>query len=74
MSPGAGSSTLREERLYRLDEVARLIRLNEKTVRERYLKSGELKGFKIGHKWLVREQDLAAFLEKHRFTQSDEAA
>jgi excisionase family DNA binding protein len=52
-------------RLYRLDEVARLLHLNEKTVRG-YLHSGELAGFKVASRWLVYESDLLAFLEARR--------
>ena len=43
------------------DEVAEIIRVSGKTVRE-WLRKGTLKGVKIGKIWRIREDDLKALL------------
>ncbi len=41
--------------------IAEILSVKERTVRD-WLMSGELKGYKIGKSWRVREEDLEAFL------------
>ncbi|MFQ6673413.1 MAG: helix-turn-helix domain-containing protein [Fidelibacterota bacterium] len=48
-------------RFYFVEEIARELGLNEKTVR-RYLKSGKLEGLKLGKRWLVSERAFHHFL------------
>ena len=65
---------LDKDRWYSLSEVARLLHLSEKTVRERYLMTGELKSSRVSRRWLVYEKDLTAFLEMRRFDGGDDEA
>ncbi|MFQ6675565.1 MAG: helix-turn-helix domain-containing protein [Fidelibacterota bacterium] len=48
-------------KFYYVEEVARELGLNEKTVR-RYLKSGRLEGLKLGRRWLISERAFRDFL------------
>lgn len=45
-----------------LQEVAKELRVSELTV-NRWLNKGKLKGFKVGHKWRIREEDLDDFIK-----------
>ncbi|MBU4446724.1 helix-turn-helix domain-containing protein [bacterium] len=47
---------------YNLDDLAEHFEVTKLTFM-RYLRSGKLKGEKIGHRWLVTEDSLKAFLE-----------
>lgn len=49
------------ERLLTPEEVADALQLRVRTV-WLYLRSGELRGVKLGRVWRVREEDLHAFL------------
>ena len=51
-----------DERYFSPDDVALKLNVKPLTVR-RWLKSGKLKGLKVGRLWRVRESDLKAFLK-----------
>ncbi len=51
-----------QERYLSPDEVAQRLNVKPLTVR-RWLKSGNLKGLKLGPLWRVRESNLEAFLK-----------
>lgn len=48
-------------KFYYVEEIARELRLNEKTVR-RYIKSGRMDGLKLGKRWLISERAFRDFL------------
>lgn len=49
--------------LLTVEDLARLLRCSERTAR-RYVAQGQIKGMRIGKRWLVREADLdAAFAQ-----------
>lgn len=50
-----------------LQEVAESFRVNERTVR-RWIKSGDLPAFRVGHHWRIAESDLDAYLKRRRQT------
>ncbi len=52
-------------RLLTVADVAECLRVNAKTVR-RWIATGELPAYKVGRQWRVAEEDLWAFLAKHR--------
>jgi excisionase family DNA binding protein len=52
-----------EERLLTPEQVADRLQISRLTVMG-YLRSGKLKGVKVGKLWRVRERDLEAFLER----------
>jgi excisionase family DNA binding protein len=56
--------------VYTIEEVAKHLKVSTRTVRE-WLRSGKLKGLKAGRLWRIREEDLQAFLERLRPTESD---
>jgi excisionase family DNA binding protein len=45
------------------EQVAEKLSVSPKTVKD-WLRSGKLRGVKVGRLWRVRERDLEAFLEK----------
>jgi len=49
-------------KLYLPQEVAEHLHLSARTIFE-WLRSGKLKGIKVGRQWRVRETDLEAFLQ-----------
>ena len=51
-----------EERVYTPDEVAERLKIARKTVMN-MLRSGRLKGIRVGKFWRIRERDLQAFIE-----------
>jgi excisionase family DNA binding protein len=51
------------EQYYSADEIAEKLSLTPRVVRE-LLKSGELKGIKIGRSWRVSESNLNKFLKR----------
>lgn len=51
------------ERILTPKDIADELKLNVKTV-DRWLKTGYLKGFKVGRLWRVREKDLIEFVNK----------
>ncbi len=52
-----------DERYLSPDDVAHKLNVKPLTVR-RWLKSGKLKGLKVGRLWRIRESELEAFLER----------
>lgn len=53
-----------EEKIYTLDDVVSILRTSKQQVRK-MLKSGELKGFKLGkYKWKVTKTELDRYIEK----------
>lgn len=53
-----------EEKVYTLDDVVSILRTSKQQVRK-MLKSGELKGFKLGkYKWKVTKTELDRYIEK----------
>jgi excisionase family DNA binding protein len=53
------------------EEVARRLHLNEQTIR-RYLREGELRGIRMGSRWLIADTDLQRFLWEHRADPKEE--
>jgi excisionase family DNA binding protein len=51
-----------EERLFTPEEVGERLSMSKYTITD-WLKTGRLKGVKIGKYWRVRENDLQAFIE-----------
>ncbi len=51
-----------EFKLYTTDEIADILKVTQRTIYN-YIKSGTLKGIKIGKYWRVRHTDLEMFLE-----------
>lgn len=51
------------EKLLKLKEVAKLLRVSERSV-FRYIHNGRLKATKVGY-WRINEGDLKTFLEKN---------
>ena len=47
------------------DEVAKLLRLNEQTVK-RLANRGELPGFKVGGRWRFKRQDIEDYIEEQK--------
>lgn len=48
---------------FTIDEVAKILKVNHKAVRG-WLKTGLLKGAKIGRIWRIDEEDLKEFIRK----------
>ena len=53
--------TITEIKLYSLKELATLLSVTERTLHN-YIKSGKMKGQKIGGKWQISETNLQKFL------------
>jgi excisionase family DNA binding protein len=51
------------EKNYTLLEVAEILRVTRRTIYT-YRDKGELQGFKVGTKWLIKESQLKAFIDK----------
>lgn len=49
------------EQVYTPEQVAEHLQVSLKTIML-YLRSGKLKGFKVGRLWRIRERDLEAFM------------
>lgn len=54
-----------EKEFFNLEDVQRKLEISERTAL-RYLKSGELKGFKMGREWRFAQSDIDAFVELRR--------
>jgi excisionase family DNA binding protein len=52
-----------QDRLLTPEEVAERLRISHLTLGN-WLRSGKLKGVKVGRLWRVRERDLEAFLDR----------
>ncbi len=59
-----------EETLLTPSEIAARLQLQERTV-TRWLRTGYLRGFKLGKEWRVSPEDLRAFIERHANTPKD---
>lgn len=51
-----------ELELYTVEELSELMGIQERTIRE-YLKSGQLKGRKLGKRWYISESALREYFE-----------
>jgi excisionase family DNA binding protein len=49
------------EKYYSTEDIAEILGFKEKTVRE-WLRTGKLKGKKVGRLWRVKESDLEEFI------------
>ena len=49
---------------YTIEEVAKILKLSTESIR-RYLKSGTLKGSRLGRQWRISEEDLNKFFENN---------
>jgi excisionase family DNA binding protein len=49
-------------KLFTVAEIAHVLQLNELTIR-RYLKAGQLKGFKVGRFWRIEADELERFIQ-----------
>lgn len=49
--------------LYTVTEISEILKLDVETIR-RYIYKEELKAFKIGNSWRIKEEDLKVFIEK----------
>lgn len=50
------------KKIYTVDEVAEMLRLDSSTIR-RFLRKKELRGLKFGLAWRIEEKDLNEFIE-----------
>ena len=62
-----------EDALLTPSQVAERLQLQERTV-TRWLRTGYLRGFKLGKEWRVSSKDLRSFMEKHANKPLDETA
>lgn len=62
-----------KEKLLTPVQVAERLQIQERTV-TRWLRSGYLRGFKLGKEWRVSPEDLDAFMEKHANKPTDQAS
>jgi len=63
VAPKRGGSTM-TRRFLTASQVADLLQIQERTV-NRWLRTGYLRGFKVGKEWRIRAGDLEGFLEMH---------
>lgn len=56
---------MEDERFYTIKEVAELLKVSDGAVRK-WLKSGKLKGIKLGRIWRIKKSDLEEFLNEKR--------
>ena len=49
--------------MFTVTEISKLLKLDVETIR-RYIYKEELKAYKIGNAWRVKEEDLKQFIEK----------
>ena len=62
-----------EEKLLTPTDVAERLQLQERTV-TRWLRTGYLRGFKLGKEWRVSSEDLYSFIEHHANKPLDKTA
>lgn len=53
-----------EEKLYTVEEVAKMLRFQPNTIRL-WLENGKLRGVKVGWQWRIRECDLQEFVKEN---------
>lgn len=63
--PEDNASRLGSIRLYRLSELEPVLGVKSRTIQS-YIKSGSLKGVKIGGSWRVSEEELKRFISGER--------
>lgn len=51
------------DKVYTVEEVAGILRVSEATVRN-LIERGELKAFRAGNQWRIREKDLEAYMNR----------
>ncbi len=56
---------MEDERFYTIKEVAELLKVSDGAVRK-WLKSGKLKGIKLGRIWRIKKSDLEEFVNERR--------
>lgn len=56
---------MEDERFYTIKEVAELLKVSDGGVRK-WLKSGKLKGIKLGRIWRIKKSDLDEFVNERR--------
>jgi excisionase family DNA binding protein len=54
---------MEDEKFYTIKEVAELLKVSDGGVRK-WLKTGKLKGIKLGRIWRIRESDFDKFLKE----------
>jgi len=52
-----------QEKIYKIPEVAEMLRVKDYTVRE-WLRTGQIGGFKAGRVWRIRQADVDEFIRK----------
>jgi excisionase family DNA binding protein len=62
-----------EEKLLTPTDVAERLQLQERTV-TRWLRTGYLRGFKLGKEWRISPKDVHSFIEQHANTPLDKTA
>ncbi len=62
-----------EDALLTPSQVAERLQLQERTV-TRWLRTGYLRGFKLGKEWRVSSEDLRSFIEQHANKPLDKTA
>jgi len=62
-----------EEKLLTPTDVAERLQLQERTV-TRWLRTGYLRGFKLGKEWRISPEDLYSFIEQHANKPLDKTA
>ena len=53
-----------EEKIYTVEEAARMLHFQPNTVRN-WLVAGKLRGIKVGWQWRIRESDLHEFVKEN---------
>ncbi len=56
---------MEDEKFYTIKEVAELLKVSDGAVRK-WLKSGKLKGIKLGRIWRIKKSDLDEFVNERR--------
>ena len=56
---------MEDERFYTIKEVAELLKVSDGGVRK-WLKTGKLKGIKLGRIWRIKKSDLEEFINERR--------
>ncbi len=56
---------MEDERFYTIKEVAELLKVSDGGVRK-WLKTGKLKGIKLGRIWRIKKSDLDEFVNERR--------
>jgi len=56
---------MEDERFYTIKEVAELLKVSDGGVRK-WLKTGKLKGIKLGRIWRIKKSDLEEYINERR--------